>query len=516
MGKIYDLFIIVCALVAVACCYFLYLINVEDFIHSDIATDILTGREIFRQKTLFLHNYYHSTEIFILRPSLFMALWTFATDSMLTTFKLAVMTDILVQIVSFIYMVKRLGGGYKPAVLGIVAYFGTRTFVSGEFSGLGNSSYGTMCAIVFVLIGYYASSKLGKMNSTDRYVRLLMPLLAFLYGMSSMRFLATVLIPFVIAHCASKLWSRLPQDWTGDRVLREFLIWTVFCIAGLVVTQVFVVPKGFGPLPFQTLAANGLSVIWSDTLPKLILEIIKFNPIVQVAGEFRFITLPGIVGFLSVIFVVVCVFGLFRTTRPLYYTRASIYRYLAVSVVVMALTMITTLDAIAVKLRYLVICYIFMALIVSLMYEDMSLLKPVFSRIFLTLVCGFVTLNCIHNMKELPKIVSANPSKIVVRHVREIATSLERHGIKRAYSLYWNSAVETVLTNGRIEVWGVLGNMLPLRYLASYSVFSPERAAEKSAFINIKRSVDPLISGMIQFTVTNTKLLDSSFERNYF
>jgi hypothetical protein len=95
----------------------------------------------------------------------------------------------------------------------------------------------------------------------------------------------------------------------------------------------------------------------------------------------------------------------------------------------------------------------------------------------------------------------------------EIENSLIRHGVKRAYSLYWNSAVETVLTDGRIEVWGVLGNMKPIRYLTSYQVYSPMLAGEKSAFINVNKPPYSVFENMIQFSVSNIELLNKAVSK---
>lgn len=513
-GEFIDWSLIILASVAVAVCYGIYLGYADELIHSDIATEILTGREIFIQKTIFLKNYYHSTEIFLIRPTLFMALWNCITDNLMTTFRLAVITDIMIQIVCFFYMTRRLGLGYKASVFGILTYFGARTYASGEFTGLGNSSYGTVCAVTFLAIGYYSAASTGRVrSSSDSLMRFMMPVLSFLLGMSSMRFLATVLVPLVLAHSASKLWSRLPTDWTGDSVLRELAVWTVFCVIGLIFTSTMVVPKGFGPLPFQTLASNGLFVILSDNIPKLFLEIIKYNPVVLATVSFRPLSVAGATSILSAGFYVACAYAIARTSTPIFRTRLTVYRFLAVSLAIMSLTVMVTMDVIAVKLRYLVLAYLFMSLLISFLYSDLCRNIFIFARVILAVICSFIVLNNIHNLRMLPAVVSTNPSRSVVRHVTELEDALERHGVKRAYSLYWNSAVQTVLTNGNIEVWGVLGNMLPIRYLANYDVFAPEHSFDRSAFVNVVKKEDPAFSNMVQFSVINYDLLDEAVSK---
>jgi hypothetical protein len=509
-GELFDRILILCAFVSVAACYAFYLGRTELIIHSDMATEILTGREMFLQKTPFLKEYYHSTEIFLIRTSLFVALWLFATDTLMSAFRLAVVTDIVLQIAGYLYMTKRLGVSGKAAALGLLAFFGARTYVSGEFAGMGASSYGTMYAAVFATVGFYAALRLGTLNRTDSFVRLLLPVLALLFGISSMRFLYTVIGPLILAHVAAKIWSRLPHDWTRDKVLRELMIWAALAAGGWLYTRYVIMPRGFGPLEKQTLAANGLAGVWTDTLPRLVLELVRFNPLDKAAGEFRFTSIAGAAGVLCVLFYAACLWGLIRTSRPVFPTRCTIYRFFIISIAIMALSSLTLLNSIEVKLRYLAMIYALAALVPAVHYGDLSSEKPGLARAFLALSCVFFIVNSLQTIREFPIAQAVNPSRVAVRRTGEIEDSLRRHGINRAYSLYWQSAVETVLTNGRIEVCGVFGDMTPVRYMANYDVYSPERSSERTAYILVDIPVAEGFEGMVQFGVTDRTLLNEA------
>jgi hypothetical protein len=407
-------------------------------------------------------------------------------------------------------MAKRLGISGKALALGLLAYFGARTYVSGEFAGLGASSYGTVCAAAFLAIGRYAALTGGSRKRTDAFVRFLLPGLVFLFGISSLRFLATVTAPLVLAHCASWLWSRRPHDWKGDLVLREMMVWAALGVAGWIVTRYVVMPKGFGPLAYQTLAANGLAAVWSDTLPALVLELVRFNPLGNAAGEFRLVSVAGATGVLSLAFYAACLWGLFAAHGTNFPERRTVYLFLIMSLSAMALAMLALLDAAAVKLRYLALLYVFPALAASFLSRDNQENRTCIARMFLALSCSFFALNSLQIARDFAIVEAANPSRVAVRRTPEIEDSLRRHGVQRAYSLYWQSAVETVLTDGRIEVWGVLGDMRPLRYLAGYRVYSPDSASHRTAYVMVDLPVIEGFEDMVQFAITDPSILEKA------
>ncbi|MDR2612051.1 MAG: hypothetical protein LBG06_04170 [Deltaproteobacteria bacterium] len=520
-----DFALLAAASVAVTACYALYLARVGELLHSDMATEILTGREMYRQGTVFLSDFYHSTEIFLFRSSLFVALWLLATDSLLDAYRLSIATDIAFQILCFLYMMRRLGSPPGARALGLLAFFGSRPYSSAFANGLAGASYGTMCATPFLMIGYYAASRRGTRGRADAAAGVAIPPLAFLFGLSSQRFLAAAFLPLLVAHVWERLKEPSPRDWTGDRVLRELLLWTALCAAGWVITSRVVIPRGFGPTQYQTLVTNGIVILATESLPQLLREFLRHTPLEWVSGVFAGLSLRGATGISCLLFFIACAWGASRrpgagsvgrfpeSLPPREASLGTVYLFFLVSIGAAALSMSLFLNPFFVRLRYLVFLPALVAIAAALAYGGLTRDRPFLGRAFLAFSCGFFLANSLVNALELPAHAAANPSRVAARHAGEIEDSLARHGIRRAYALMWHSAVETVLTDGRIEVWGVTGAMKPFAYLGHYSAWAAERADEPTAFLKIEQPEPPDLAPFGHFTVTDRSLFDGAAER---
>jgi hypothetical protein len=124
----------------------------------------------------------------------------------------------------------------------------------------------------------------------------------------------------------------------------------------------------------------------------------------------------------------------------------------------------------------------------------------------------FVCLNCLQTAREFPSAIEGHNSRFVKRHIPEIEASFMRHGVTNAYSLYWHCSVEDVLTDGRIEVHGLRGDLTPTRYLDSYAAYAPERAGERTAFIRVDLSYDKSLESYGVYNITNPAVLDEAVD----
>jgi hypothetical protein len=500
------------AFAAVAASYVAYMARIGEILHADIATEILTGLEIARQKTVFLKDWYHSTELFLVRTPLFVALWSLATDGILDAYRLAVATDLAIVIAAFLYMTKRLGAAPKTAALAMLAFFGARTYESGYGTGLGGASYGTMCATVFLILGRCAAARLRKENGLDRAVTAAITFMAFVFGLSSLRFLAVVFLPLLTVHVGMKLWSRLPQAWAGDRMLRLILAWTALSVLGWALTSRLILPRGFGPVDYQSSLANGLGYIASESLPMLLKELFRHNPVFSVTEPFRAFTLEGANGLLCLAFFVSCAKGIAGLSRPLRPARGEASRFLGLSVIAAVTALCLFQLAINLRIRYLVFLYPLLALAAAFRHADLSASRPARGRALLALTAAFCAVNALCNIKALDFWREDNISRVSVRRAGEIEDSLARHGLRRAYSLYWNSSSQTVLTDGRTEIMAVTGGMRPFLYLAPYDAYSPSRAGERTAFVRIDQPVDKELEELPQFKLTGFDVLAKATE----
>jgi hypothetical protein len=430
-----DVSLIIAAFAAVTASYVAHMLRIDDILHSDIATEILYGREMFRLKTLIPPEYYQSTEIFLIRTPMFIAFWSIFTDSMMTAFKLSVLTDVSIHVASFVYMARKLGLS-KPAVaLGLLANFGLRTYASGEFVGFAGASYSTMCATAYMTLGYYAALRRNSAGKFERGARFLIPFLAFMFGVSSPRLFLCLFFPLFLAHCAMKLWSRLPQDWSGDRVLRQIALWNILAVAGIVVFRAFIHTRGFGPVDVPSRVFNGLEFIVTSRIPRLSLELFAFIPVSHVTLPFHGMTLEGWTGLLLTALVIVCVRGALKADSPVLEVRGTVLRFFVISLALTALATFLIREIYAAQHRYLFLGYGLLGLAVSVTYDRVVRSGKRLSGAFLALCCSVFVLNAALNISNIPDVVAESRSRFVVRHAAEIEESLSRHGVKTAYSI---------------------------------------------------------------------------------
>ncbi|MDR1081396.1 MAG: hypothetical protein LBQ79_10655 [Deltaproteobacteria bacterium] len=507
-----DWFLILASIAAVAGSYVMYLVHLPEYLNSDQAAEIMTAREILRQKTLFLREWYFSTEIFIVRTSLFMALWGLLTDSFLNTYRLAIVTDVVIMCAAFAYMMKRLGVDARATAFGLLVFFGIRGYNSGQNTGLGGSSYGTLCAITFIIIGYYAASRLGKVNRTDRIARYAIPVLAFLFGISSIRFLAVVLVPLIVAHVAEKIWSRMPSAWIDDRMLREILFWTVLSLAGWTITAKHVIPLGFGPADYSSTQSNGIFYILHENITEFTEEFLRCNQFYNIVTDFNLFSLNCVNSILCMAFFLACCSVFTGSAAPHLVTRRTVYMFLGMSIATGLLSLLLFQSRINMRIRYLVFFYILIGVVSAVGWADLRRNRPFVARLFMILAICFCLTNSLWNVRNIPSVVLDNLSRVAARHVPEIMASFQRYGIKRGFALFWDSEVQTILSDGSIEVFPVTGAMHPLRYLVPYSVFKNDRAGDPVAFLKIRLNLPPEIAVLPQFNLVRPEILDLAYD----
>jgi hypothetical protein len=254
------------------------------------------------------------------------------------------------------------------------------------------------------------------------------------------------------------------------------------------------------------LAANGLAYAAGSTLPAVASELAFTSPLHPVAGPFPPWSAGGWAGLLCLLFCAACALWLPSALKGARPTRAAVFRFLLLSLAATGLMMALFLEAPYAKIRYLALGWVLAALAAALLHGDLARARPALARADLARTCAMAALTSLQNVRELPLYRDTNPSRVAVRHAGEIEEALARRGIRRAYSLYWQSAVETVLSDGRVEVWGVWGDFRPVRYLVGYDVFAPWRAGEPTAFVRADLPVSPSFADAPQFRLDVRRL----------
>jgi hypothetical protein len=153
-----------------------------------------------------------------------------------------------------------------------------------------------------------------------------------------------------------------------------------------------------------------------------------------------------------------------------------------------------------------------MAVAVGLSWGDLRRKRPCLARILLALACVFCCTNSAWNLMFIGDLRDTNISRLTVRHADDIEGSFTSHGVTRGYSLFWDSAVGTVLSDGRIEVQGVLGSLAPLRYLARYDAFDPVRSGERTAFVLTRLDHPRAMAELPMFKLSSPEILSQAVE----
>jgi hypothetical protein len=507
-----DWGLVLAAGAAVVGCYALYLARVEELMQADTASAILVGREMIRQGTILLEDYYHSTEVYLLGTPLIVALWFPVADSLLGAFRLAVVTEIALQSACLLYMMRRLGASPKAAVFALLAFFGPRSYDGAGVCGLGGAFYGTAYMASFLFIGYYASSLHGTRDGAEKALRLALPVLAFTFGVTSARLVATVIVPLLLAHSSLKLWTRNSWYWEDDRILREIMLWLLASAAGRIVTVAVIVPRGFGPYLLERVNATGIEEMAIESLPALFSDFGLHDIVFWALAPFESCSVAGAVGILCLTFYSICAFGLRRRADPSTLgrdlARWAVIRFFVLSLAMTVFIAVLKFPVFLMNMRYLFLIYALLAMTAGLVYGDLACRRSFLARAFLSLSCGLFIMNSILNVHDLPHHAAVNPSRIVARHSDEIVDAMAARGVRRAYALYWDSAVTTVLSEGRAEVYGVRGDMEPSRWIVPLSAYSAELAGDAVAFLRVLQETDPRFPDSLIYKVRDTAVFD--------
>jgi hypothetical protein len=508
-----DWILISLAFAAVVISYLINLIYVGLTINSDTATEILLGREMWLQKSLFPKDFYYTTELFLIRTPLFVGLWSFVINDIINAYRFAIVTEVILVTLSLIYFLKSLSLGKKSIALGILIFFGVRTYLSAYFIGMGGSSYATMHITFFLIIGYYANKINNKKTLYEKIFRILIPILALNFGLSSIKMFIVIFFPILFVHFIAKFFAKDPISFKNDSIMFEMVLWIIFYFIGYNITLYVILPKGFGPLYFQSNIAHGITYIVSKSIPAALTEFFHVNPIFTLMIPFKIFSLNFINGFLGLIFIIVAILCLLYSLRKCSIIQNKIYFILLFGLFLVLFSLTLFQSSNYLKIRFFIQIYILISLAIASVYEDINYSSLKKGRFFLLFICIFIITNGVYNSLQIGDIENGNISKYASRNFSEIENSFKRHGIKRGYALYWDSSTVTLLTNNRIELVAVKGDMEPNTYMAPYRYYSPEYRDERTAFVRIIQPLNPEIADLPQFKITNYEIFNIALEK---
>ncbi|MDR1081398.1 MAG: hypothetical protein LBQ79_10665, partial [Deltaproteobacteria bacterium] len=119
--------------------YLLYIFQNHLLMSASQASDILAGFEMMRQKTLVMSDWFYSTEVFTLKSPMFVGFFAIFTESMIWAHRFSVLLELGIEIMSMVYMLRRLDLGGRPALVALTIFYGIRSYQSGLLCGMGFS-----------------------------------------------------------------------------------------------------------------------------------------------------------------------------------------------------------------------------------------------------------------------------------------------------------------------------------------------------------------------------------------
>jgi hypothetical protein len=505
----FDGIILIISSLFVIASYVYYLYHAKDFLNSDIATEILNGKEMFDRKSIFLTEWYFSTEIFLIRTPFFIALWLFITDSLIGAYILAVTTEIILQTMCFIYMGRRFEFSWKAILLGILVFFGIRTLDTGYYCGIVTSTYATIYMLCFMVLGYYAAQTKGNVKVIDRIVSVLILILAFAFGITSARVLTILFFPLLMYYCIHKIWSTEPLILKNDRILPQMAIWLVVSLVGIIIAEQIIKPLGFGPALYQSKSTLGLVYAFQILLPTLLTEFFHYNPLFPIMEEtniFNFLAINGLLCLVFYIIFLYCIKMMWKKNDKL---RITTIGFLLTSLIFLVLVQLILFIKATIQIRYYLYMFVLFAVVFSYVYEDLK--HNHVKRMGIVIFMGvFLTTNSISNIIQLPIRLAYNISRVSVWHADEIAKIMEKYGIKLGYALYWDSSNISVLTDCKVEIAGVYGNLKPIRYVSPYRYYKPDLENEKTVFIKINQPIFDEYKNHPTFKLENIWIFDKA------
>jgi hypothetical protein len=471
----------VLSMIMVCFVYLAYIFNNDLIINSELASDILLGREMRVEKSLIPASWFYQDSLSILGAPLISAFISFFTDSMLLSYRLAVLLMFILEIFAYTYMAKNLNFSKTSFCLIFIIFFGVRSFISGTYAGMGFCSLGSYYVIFFLTVGYLAANEKAIASKSNNILKFLIPLLSIFLGLEGLRIILVLFLPLFLFYYIPNLKIGKIINFNEPPVLKEIIIWNICSIIGYMFLLFIIVPRGHGPLLPYTREIKGLFYAVVANIPSICSSFVDETPLSAIKEEAKIFTIHSIAAFAFLFFCVYLLYVLRRNIKQLIPPYGFPIKLLLIS---LSLTFfITAVSVIQVKFIYFFYFYLIIALLLAnyskyLENENLKLAKLLnFATAILVILVSLA------NFANLVKISENNTSRAVIQHSNTIEKITEDWGAKHIYALYPDSYPLEVLTDARLKVGALLPNLTPYYAGSTFKRFNPDLIHEKSAFV---------------------------------
>ncbi|MDR2612046.1 MAG: hypothetical protein LBG06_04145 [Deltaproteobacteria bacterium] len=489
-ARLFDRGLTALCLALTAAVYLLYILESDRLLTAEQAADVLAGLEMCRQKSLVLADWFYGTEVFTLSSPLFTALFSIFTGSVPWAHRLSVLCELALETLALAYMLGRAGMGGRPRWLAIALFLGARSYQTGALSGMGFARDATFHAALFLSLGYCAALASGVRRRPERILRYALPVAAFLLGLSSAVPLAILYLPLLAcaayraAGAAGGVAGEAPAGGSpAGRILREVALWNALCLSGYLVLSLGIASRGLGPALVTAGGAAGFTYAARVNAPLLAGQFLDWTPLSYIRNEAVIRSWEWLAGWSFLFYLGYAAYmsrGAIRKARG---PAGDAVRTLGACLAAAFLLAAVQLRAPFASVRPLLLVLPFAAVLVAMLYRDLSGVNGGLARLLLICIAFAVGTSGAANLKLLERRVETGPSRATSRHAAQIERILAENGVERAYALYWDSYPLEVLSSGRIRAGAVDGRLRPYLENASLLKYLPGPAGERTALV---------------------------------
>ncbi|MBD5544503.1 MAG: hypothetical protein HDR01_09750 [Lachnospiraceae bacterium] len=456
------IFMLVNLLLIGALCLF-WLLRPDNLMHSDTTAEVILSKLLADENKLITKNWYYSTEIRIVYSQLIMMplFQIFSNYRLVKTLSIFIFYVLL--ILAYVYAGKKYELNKPYLLLGMAFLF---TPLSNEYLDMMfiGCFYTSQVICTFLVLGMFVKKREGKYRIAGLIA---LACLSFLLGLSGLRYLASLFLPFVMAFGMELLEREDRKDIKKEELMGFILIAlsSFGAFIGFLGNKLYL-SKHYSFDTTSEVVFTEISKVperFMDSI-RLMVEFFGYYPVEVVSGR-------GIVNGLKCLFflffIAVIVF-LFRNRKKLLNRkqRLLLYYFLACFLINWYMLIFTE---VLMQYRYWLPVYVVGVLLLALffqVYHPSNQLK----RPILLLAAAVIALSSLYG--ELWQDAKYNDCEKRYGYM----AFLQEQGYTFGYATFWNSSVTEYLSNGTIEVGnlgGENGVAAPYEWLSKKAYYQP-------------------------------------------
>lgn len=466
----------------------------DNLMHSDTTAEVILSKLLADENKLITKNWYYSTEIRIVYSQLIMVplFKIFSNYKVVKT--LSIFIFYLLLIAAYRYVGKQYDIKKTYRLLGMAFLL---TPLSNEYLDMMfvGCFYTSQVICTYLILGMYAVAGKGK---GQKVKLLVLVLLSFFLGLSGLRYLASLYIPFFVAMLLV-MQEKLPKKRENLRDVGKGLIKPMLPVfmSSLSAAAGFLVNKFYLEKHYSFDTTSQVAFVQLSEVPdrflqsiKLMLEFFGYYPVEAVSGR-------GLVNALKCMFFLffMGVMGyLFKNRKSLLNRKQRLLLYYFLASFLLNWYMLIFTDVLQ-QYRYWLPVYVTGVLLLAVFFQVYKpancLLRPV-----LLAAAVVVTLSSLYG--ELWQDMKYNDCEKRYGYME----FLEENGYTFGYATFWNASVTEYLSNGMLQVGnlgGENGVAAPYEWLSNKAYYR-EGYHEGKTFLLLARTEE---AGMLNgdFTV---------------